>query len=371
FVVYAIRGTNKSGTLNATEERPVSLGRQILYTSNQNGNSDSFALMYGIIPPQEIEPGQYRGRISFTVEPVGSNQPPAIVILNIFAEIETESSVEITTESGAKEVMLKSDSPENSVSRVVVNIKGVPGGQFRIMQLADVQPVSGGTASFDYDSVNFIGRNAQKGMVINQPTSLSSTPQVVYTSSPAGDADSFIIEYSLNQALKQNAGLYRGRIKYFMEGAAAVQARPLDTLGLEIERPRVFELSITPESGGLIRFNDVKLNQPPQTSEIAVQIKTNIGRPYQVNQHLYSDLTNKEGDVISSKNFTLREEGVDTKGTLKFSSPAEVKSGDTVLFTSDSEGSSDNFKVIYELTSTPEVKAGDYSTRLTYSISEI
>ncbi len=138
-----------------------------------------------------------------------------------------------------------------------------------------------------------------------------------------------------------------------------------------MQNSRIFELLITPEPGGLIRFNDVKLNQPPQTSEVLVEIKTNTGRQYQINQHLYSSLTNKNSDVIPAKNFTLRQESIDTKGTLKFPAAGEVKTGDTVLFVSDKDGSPDKFKLIYELTATPEVRAGDYSTQITYSISEI
>jgi len=41
------------------------------------------------------------------------------------------------------------------------------------------------------------------------------------------------------------------------------------------------------------------------------------------------------------------------------------------LFISDEKGSPDKFKVIYELSIPPDLKAGDYSTRITYSITAI
>jgi hypothetical protein len=373
FLVYGLRGTNKFGTLNVEQEIPVGLGRQVIYTSNQSGNPDSFTLVYGLIPSQDIEPGSYRGRIGFTLEPINSGQPPVTVILNILAEIGIESAIEVTTETGTKNISLSSDKPESGVSRVMINIRGSFGSQFRILQSSDEQPVSNTGELLDYNAVNFIGLNAQKGTVVNQPQSLSApgSPQVIYTSSSDGEADSFVIEYRLNPSQKQPAGLYRGRIKYALEGIGSIQPRIIDTLRLEIENTRIFELVITPEPGGLIRFNDVKLNQPPQTSELLVEIKTNIGRQYQINQHLYSSLANKDSEVIPAKNFTLRQETIDTKGTLKFTAASEVKTGDTVLFVSDKDGSPDKFKLVYELTATPEVKAGDYSTQITYSISEI
>ena len=255
----------------------------------------------------------------------------------------------------------------------MINIKGGLGSQFRILQSVDEQPSSNSGELLDYNVVNFVGLNAQKGAVVNQAQGLSApgSPQVIYTSSSTGDADSFVIEYRLNPSQRQPAGLYRGRIKYILEGSGSIQPGIIDTLRLEVENTRIFELLITPEPGGLIRFNDVKLNQPPQTSELLVEIKTNTGRQYQINQHLYSNLANKDSDVIPSKNFTLRQESINTKGALKFTAPSEVKSGDTILFVSDRDGSPDKFKLIYELTATPEVKAGDYSTQITYSISEI
>ncbi|MDP2754026.1 MAG: hypothetical protein Q8P40_06495, partial [Nitrospirota bacterium] len=71
--------------------------------------------------------------------------------------------------------------------------------------------------------------------------------------------------------------------------------------------------------------------------------------------------------------FTCRIEAVGTtKGRLKLEQKLTIeKQRDMSLFISDSEGSSDSFKVIYELTPPPDVQAGDYSTTLIYSLLEI
>lgn len=370
FSVYGIRGTNKYGTLNVEQEVLVSLGRQIIYTSNQTGASDSFTLVYGLTIPPDIEPGSYRGRISFTLEPIDSTQSQVTTILNIFTEVEIESTVEIRTAIGTKNITLKSGK-ETGSSDVIVNIKGGFGKQFRILQLVAEQPVSSEGKFLDWETVKFIGRDAQKGMVINESTALSSSQQIIYTSSPRGEADSFVISYSLGDLTEQKAGIYSSKVKYIFEGIGFSLTRLIDTLGLEIENPRIFDLVITPEMGGAIRFRDLRPLQPPKTQEVIFEVKTNIAKPYQVTQNMSSLLTSKEGKIIPREYFTLRQESLETKGTLKYPNKIEVKEGQMVLFISDKEGSPDKFKVIYELTVPRDIHFGDYYTNLTYTVSEI
>jgi hypothetical protein len=371
FVVYAIRGTNKYGTLNVEQEIPVRFGRQDLYTSNQTGAPDSFTLVYGLTPSSDFEPGYYRGRISFTLEPIDSTQSPATAILSILAEVEIESTIEIRTITGTKEIMLKADKEDNNASVVAVEIKGGFGKQFRILQVVNEQPVSSEGNLLDWEAINFVGKDAQKGMVINALTPLSSQPQVIYTSSPRGEADSFVIEYSLGDLSRQKADKYMARIKYILEGYGIVQARLLDTMALTIENPRVFDLAVAPETGGSIQFRDLKPQQPPKIQEVTFEVNTNIGKPYQVTQNMLNLLVNREGKTIASRYFTLRQESLETKGILKYPEKTDIKQGEMVLFISDREGSSDKFKVIYELSIPSDIQPGDYSTFFTYSVSEI
>ena len=371
FVVYGIRGTNKYGTINVAEEVPVSLNRQILYTSNQAGTSDSFTLVYGLIPQLGIETGSYRGRISFTLEPIDSTQDSVIVILNIFAELEVDSAVEINTITGIKDIILRADKEDMRSSGVEVNIQGGFGKQFRILQVVAEQPVSSEGNVLSWEAINFVGRGAQKGMLINTPMALSPAQQIIYTSSPSGAAESFVIDYTLGDLSQQKAGRYKTKMKYFLEGVGA-QTQLITTLGLEIENTRVFELVVLPENQqGIINFPDLKPKEPPKKNEVMMEVKSNLGKRYQVSQSVYSDLMSKEGNVVPQGCFTLKTESLETKGNLKFPQAQGVKRGDTTLFISDEQGSPDKFKMIYELTVPWQVKAGDYSTRITYSLSEI
>jgi len=369
FAVYAIRGSNKYGTMSVEQEAPVSPSRAIIYTSTPQGLADSFNLVYVLKPPFSVPSGSYRGRIAFTLEPINSTEQSVTTILNIFAEIDIESSIEIKGATGSRAISLSSSNPEFQTSDILVDIKGSMASQFKISQIIDQPLESSQGQRLPYEAVNFKISGERSGGGPAQEAALSQRQDAVYTSSARGDADNFVITYSLAEPEKQRAGKYRSNLKYIMEGLATQKL--LGNFSLEVEIARIFDLIITPEMGGTMQFRDLKLDQPPKLSEVTIEIRSNIGRQYQVNQHLVSGLVNKEGRVIPAKSFTLKEEGLDTKGTLRFTAPAEVKTGETTLFISDRNGSSDKFKVIYELATSAEVKAGDYSGNISYSISEI
>lgn len=373
FVVYGIRGSNSFGTLNVEQEVPVmSGGRQILYTSNKSGNSDSFTLVYSILPSPNIVSGSYKGRLGFTLEPIDSTHDSVTVILEISAEFEIESSIEIKTATGSKVISLQWDREDNRSCAVAFNIKGGFGKQFRILQLVNEQPISSEGNLLGWEAVTFRGMDAQRGMAINEDTPLSNRQQIVYTSSAAGEADSFILEYKLGDLLQQKAGKYRANIKYMLEGIAFPQMKLIDTLSLEVENPRIFDIAIYPENQkGTIEFLNLRPTDEPKKNEMVIEVKSNTAKQYQVTQNVYSELVNKAGEVIRAKYFTLCTQNLDTKGTLKLPAPEQVKKGYTVLFVSDNKGSPDKFKITYELAVSRDIKAGDYSTKITYSLSEL
>lgn len=373
FMVYAVRGSNKYGTVSVETDTPVFLGRTVIYTSNTSGLSDSFILVYGLLPPPDQEPGSYRGRLQFTLEPIDSSEAPKTLILNIFADIEAQAKIEISTSSQDKIIHLDASVQEKKSSDVGVNIKGGLGRQFRISQLLTEPLISLEGDELKTEKVKFVVREAGQGVAANQVLPLALGQQVLYTSGARGQPDNFIITYSLDDLKGQKAGKYISSIKYLLEGESLPEGGLIDSLRLEIENPRIFDLAITPELGGRIEFRGLKPMQPAKTYEVLVQVNSNVGKRYQVNQVITSGLMNKEGYEIPPKYFTCRTEQVgNTKGSVRLQQNSAIeKQRDMPLYISDSEGSSDNFKVIYELTPPPDVQAGDYSTTLVYSLLEI
>ncbi|MDD5654080.1 MAG: hypothetical protein PHR91_00345 [Candidatus Omnitrophica bacterium] len=373
LVVYARQGSNRYGTLSVQTDTPVFFGRYVLYTSNQNGLSDSFILVYSLLVPVDQEPGYYRGRLQFILEPVNSTQESKLFVLNIAAQIEAQSKFEIITSSKDGVIRLDASNPDKKFSDVGINITGGLGKQFRITQLLPEILMSAEGDELDPESVSFIGREAKEGEVVNREQTLSVKPVTVYTSGARGQADTFVLTYSLGDLSCQKAGTYIGNIKYVLEGDGIPSGGLIDTLRLEVDNPRIFDISITPELGGRIEFRDLKPMQQPKAYEVAIKVNSNTGNRYQVSQAVASALMNKEGYEIERDYFTCRTEPLDgTKGSVKLPQKTGIrKQVDTTLFISDKHGSSDTFKAIYELTPPPDVRAGDYSTTLVYSLLEI
>lgn len=372
FVVYDIRGTNKFGTMNVDQEVPVMSGRQLIYTSNQTGSPDSFTLVYGILPSPAVAPGYYKGRLAFTIDPIDASQASNTVFLDIYAQFEGITSIEVKTETGIKAIVLKQDREENRAASVAITINGGFGKPFKILQLLSEQPISSEGQLLDWQAIKFRGRDAAKGITPSQDSALSNQQQVVYESTYRGDADSFVLDYRIDDLSAQRAGKFKSRIKYLLE-SEATGIRLIDTLDLEIENPRIFSLLIYPENQkGAIEFLNLRpTDVSPRQAEVTLEVKSNTGKQYQVTQNMASELSNKEGVVIRSKYFTLRTEGLETKGVLKVIAAEEMKKGETVLFVSDPNGSPDKFKLVYQLAVSRDIKAGDYSTQITYSISEL
>lgn len=369
FIVYGIRGSNKYGNLSVEQELPVSVGRTIIYTSDTTGLTDSIKLVYMIKNTFQAASGSYRGRIALTLEPIDSSLSSVTSIVNVFADISVESSIEMKTVTGSKVISLALSPDEKRFSEVGVSILGETGAQFRIFQqLSEVLESSDGNR-LPTEAVNFWISGAIKGSGPIQSIPLSNRKDMVYESSQRGEADNFTITYGLVDSGNLRAGRYRSNIKYTLEGLNRREL--LNDFSFEVDVPRIFELNITPELGGTIQFRDVKAKEPPKVSEVVIEVNSNIGKPYQVSQQLLSGLVNKEGKSIPVKNFTLRQVSIQTKGALRYTTPTEVRTGEMVLFASDAQGASDRFKVIYELIPSLDIEAGDYSSRFTYSISEI
>ncbi len=373
FVVYALRGSNKFGNLRfMSNEHPVR-SDDVIYVSAPTGEADTFSLVYGIKNIENIEPGYYSGRIGFILNPIGSNRQQVTKILDVMVNINpsAKSTIEIITPGGARQVVLNSKKDGVQKAEVLIRIKGVYKEPFSISQSLSQSLESAEGSRLNDGTVNFMIQNAQKGVSINRFTPLTLQPQDIYTSSAPGVYDNeFVLLYQLGDISSQKAGKYLGRVQFILEERTA--QKKIDTLQIEVNNERMFDFTVAPENQKYaIEFSNLTPLTPPKQNAVIFETRTNIGKPYQVIQGITSALTNKQGDIIPDRYFTFWTESLSTKGTLKFPKRQEVRSGNVVLFASDNQGSSDKFKIIYELECPKDAKAGDYSTNVTYSLSEI
>jgi hypothetical protein len=376
FVVRGLRGTNRYGDLRLpTGDIPVK-NDELIYVSNPAGAADSFTLVYGIINTQDIAPGYYTGRITLVLNPINSSAMPVTKVIEVYVNIPNDGgslSVTVAPEEGANSIILN-PSQSNDLrgsACAVVTINSSFSGPFRIMQMLPVPIQSQDGRFIDSSNLLFSIPDAQKGVAINQPTPVAKNVQTIYTSRPDGSADrAFTIAYSVADPLSLVAGTYRSRLQYLLESSG--KQINLGALDLEIRQDRIFEVTITPQDQRYnIDFVNLKASEGPRLNEVMIAVKSNTGRAYQVTQNVLSELMNASGDKIPSENFSLQTLSVNTKGNLKITSKLPVQKGNLLLFVSDADGSADQFKVVYELICPPDLKAGNYSSRITYTLTEI
>lgn len=384
FSMRALRESpSVRGTLHAAQDTPFPLNAfNPLYT-NTAGTSDSFVLVYYVSLPANIQPGSYRGRIRYTLAPIQAADQQSYAFLNVLVNVGQSTltsvqkpQIEITPIDASSVISLNPTRDDKASADVEFRMNVKPNSLFSITQVARDPIMSSSGATLDDSVINFKTQNIRAGMGVADK-GLSSVPKKIFTSGPGGQCpDSFVLTYSLGDMSGYKAGRYRTKIQYYLDQSG----RPMTlikTLDIQIEVESIFELTITPQDQkGILEFRDIKSGDEPKTSEIVIEAKTNTGKQYQVNQNVYSSLTNKSGDAISNDYFFIKTDKADGKklsGALKYPNMEKVKTGDSTLFISDIKGSPAAFKVIYKLDLPREVNitSGDYSTRITYSLSEI
>ncbi len=376
FVVRGISGSNRFGNLRISTGDMSVRSEDIIYVSDAAGDADNFSLVYGLINAQNLQPGYYSGRISFTLNPIGSSQQQITKILEVYVSItdsgQAKPRIEISASNGSKSVTLNPKKEKNQAQgEVFVKINSTAKKQFSIVQFIPEPMESEDGNILDNEAVNFIVKNAEKGTSRNMLTALTSNPEKLYTSAIDGSADNYlVVTYILGDLRDKKSGKYKSRIQYLWE-EEGLQTK-IDNLELVVDNERMFNLTVSPQDQKYeIEFRDLKPQGAPRTSEVILEVSSNTGKPYQISQDISSGLVNKEGLEITAKYFTLRTENINAKGNLKFLNKQEVKKGNTILFVSDSEGAPAKIKVIYELTSPMDLSAGDYSANVTYSLLEM
>lgn len=375
FVFRGLSGSNRYGDFRLpSNDMPV---RQddIIYVSSVAGDSDSFTLVFGVNRMEDLEPGNYFGRIGFILSPIGSTRAQVTKILDVYVNVsyapEAAARIEISTAQGSKNLSINPKQEDKQTADVLIKINGKFKEAFSIIQFLTGPFESEDGNKLDNENLDFVVQEAKKGVALNRITPLSNGLQSIYSSTPSGEADDyFLVNYSVKDLENQKAGRYRSRIQYLLETKG--QQSKLETLQFEIVNERVFDLIVTPaDQRYAIEFSNVKPTEPPRIAEVLIEVVSNTGKRYQVSQDVYSELINKEGVQVPPQYFTMRTETLDTKGTLKFPVKQEVKKGNSVLYISDNKGLFDKFKVVYELECPKDINAGDYSTRIVYTLSEI
>ncbi len=385
FRMYPLVNSNTRGSLLTFAEAPVSSFDSVLYTSSATGEGDTFRVVYTLAPHESQIPGYYRGRIVYVLVPVGSTASQVVVNMTVTVELAagSEPVVEITTQTDPSRLVLSSPdgfaagtagAPEGT--DITVNVRTPVGTRYRIFQTFDgSEPVNADGRRPDLSLVQVKVEGARTGAVAPE-ASLNEARgrQLLYTSDVNGAPAELVVHYVPDDDLwLEEAGDYRGRLKYFMEleGAQGVRREDLRTLDVVFEVTRLFDIYVTSggKEGVQLEFGDVSHKTGPRTAEVTIRTATNLAQPYHIVQMVSSPMTSEEGVKVPEEDFTVRAQPQDPEAAffiLKDAVP--VTQGETIICTSDPKGRPAEVTLLYELKMRPDSKSGRYTTQFGYSL---
>jgi len=365
---YTLSGSNGSGTLYAQNPERMGFTDQLLYTSGSGGPSDAFTAVYAVDGSAIGSSGNFFGRIQYFARPIGGGAQDN-VILNVTIETSGEFKIEIEGSSTSDSVRLNLGNDRDREGYVNFSFKDNFGQSIQIYQ--EVEPYLQDELFNEIDSnaVMFIASGSTSLELLPQTlTDLTRKRFLVYSSQES--EDSFRLNYALDQEVmeRQKAGTYKGQLKYFVTES---NSERVYNIQLEVEVEPVFAIEVDLPPQGL-SFERLLPDSQPIIRDIAVKVKTNLGRPYMVMQSVNSPMTNEQGASLPDQYFTFKGEPLDQlTGKLIDADFRQVPQGETSLYISDNKGSPSRFNVSYRLRPYSTMVPGDYTTSIRYSLGEM
>lgn len=364
IISYTLPGSSMRGSLYQQQPVSLSYNDQLLYVSAPEGGSDSFVVVYTLKGEKLNDYGQFLGRIVYTLRPIQGGEEE-VAILEISLKAESAVEVKCYTEKGDDVLRLTTRSEQTKTGYVRFSLKGARGGKWRVYQEVSCGWENEIGERISSEEIKFFTSQGEGEHIFSSPAPLKEERTVIYSSDKR--EDSFLIHFLLGEGIKEKkTGVYRGRLRYLVEGEGFQQWIDLD---LEVEVCPVFNLEISFPPGG-IKFSNL-LPPSSQFKEVKVEVKTNLGQPYIVMHTLTSPLTNEKGNQILPEFFAFKQEIEEgEKGKVRFGEFSPVPVGDVPVFFSDEKGSPAKFKVIYRLSPYKGMYAGSYTTVVSYSLAE-
>ncbi|MBP9854052.1 MAG: hypothetical protein KBD53_04200 [Candidatus Omnitrophica bacterium] len=368
IVVSSLPGSSSSGTLELQNVEQLSYAEQVVYTSSNNGISDSFVLIYQVNPEKIKTSGNFSGEIIYTLRPVSGGSSQEQVILNAFLEISSDLNVRTETSTGTDVVRLRSGGKSYKDDYFRLTFEGNRGNMLKVYQEIVQFPTDEDNKFLDADLLDISLIGGEKGQVnLTEASPLSRKRTLLYSSD--AEKDDVRINFHLNEGKESSeSGHFIGKMNYVIESDVYNQTFPVD---LEVEIEPVFELLAEFPLGGM-SFKGLLPNSEPQYKEVIVTVNSNTGKPYSVSQNTQDLLTNEKGEQIAEDYFTVKQEIMESgAGRVESSDFSPVRNGETPLYYSDRNGSSVKFKVTYRLRPFKGMQAGDYKTSVVFTLGEI
>ncbi len=363
----SLSGSNTAGALYIENGDHLGFGEQLLYTSGHGGESDGFILGYSLAPNFLNAGGNFAGKLVFTVrspdEPSGDQ-----VLVNVFVDNTSMWKASVVGGHSLARVRIQdSDTTEKTADYAKISFAGNPGQQVRVYQEIESPLRNEAGQDLGADVLQAHAAGDTDSLRAAEAVSVGHDRLLIY--SDKKDEDNFVVYFLMNaeKIEEQEAGIYRGRIKYTVETNDDRQEFLID---IECQIEAVFTLDVVAPAEG-VSFANVLPTTPPQDKEVMVTVRSNFHKPYQVLQNLQSTMTNEKGKEISNEFFNFKIEiPAGQKGQTRFGDYSSVEKGEYPIFSSDGKGSPAVFKVIYRLQGYAEMDPGNFLAQVRFSLNQ-
>ncbi len=361
-----VSNSNTSGTLYSQNEERLSMGEQMLYSSGQNGESDSFTIAYALNPNEVKTSGNYSGRMVYTARSSDGGDSQATLTMNVQATPRWKATVG-GSKSSDKIVINDKDVTEKTADYVKIAFSGNLGSEVRVYQQAVALPQSADGTELGSDGLMFYATGQAEGIKAQDVSVLTQSRSLLYQGTISDNA--VLVYYQLNpKSLGDQApGTYTGRLRFTIETEAGAQDYFID---VQCQIQPIFTIDVAVPTDG-ISFEHVIAKDPAQEKEVVVTVHTNLRKPYQVAQNLQTPMTNEKGLQISKDYFTQKVDlSQGSKGRTKYTDYLPVEAGEYPIFESDSRGGSSVFKITYKLQGYQGMSTGRFNAPIQYSLNQ-
>jgi len=132
----------------------------------------------------------------------------------------------------------------------------------------------------------------------------------------------------------------------------------------------ILEISAVGPNNGHIEFGSVQKNAASpvtvESGDVVVTARSNLGEPYHVTQELTSLLSDQSGNTMQDQSLkSFAKSDSNPEGAIQ---GGAVNTKPALLYRSNPTGGSETIRARYELTVLPDQPAGNYESKLVYSI---
>jgi hypothetical protein len=360
--------SNASGTLYMQNTQEVSYGDQLVYSSGRGGESDSFMIGYSVMPDMLNSSGTFSSKLVFTARSTGdAAQDQAFVTISLESASNWKASV--TGGHAQEDVRVREDdTTEKTADFVKIAFSGNAGSEVRIYQSVDALPQDTTGQEIQSDTLRYtVAGESAENIPVQGRTGLGRTRTLIYSSQKPEENLQVYFMVDPDMVQHTDAGSYSGKVRYSIE---TDKERVDYVVGLTCQIQSIFTMDVTVPAEG-VRFAKVLPTNPPEERVITVDVRSNLRRPYQVLQNVQTPMTNEKGKEIDKEAFRIKIEIPEgQRGRTRFTEFTPVETGEYPIFSSDAQGHTASFKVVYRMQANLQMAPGNYAAPVRFSLNE-